>query len=89
MKVIALVRDPQGIARVLRHLGLPTEEPSMAPAIHDQPLPSRVTEASAGTMTSSQLYQTFALCGLSRGQHTVQVKVVSGTLTVDNVGLVY
>jgi hypothetical protein len=30
MKVIALVRDPQGIARYLRHLGLPTEEPSMA-----------------------------------------------------------
>ena len=32
MKVIALVRDPQSIARYLRHLGLPTEEPSMAPA---------------------------------------------------------
>jgi ribosomal protein S27AE len=32
MKVIALVRDAQGIARYLRHLGLPTEEPSMAPA---------------------------------------------------------
>jgi len=32
MEVIALVRDPQGIARYLRHLGFPTEEPSMAPA---------------------------------------------------------
>jgi hypothetical protein len=32
MKVIALVRDPQGIARYLRHLGLPTEEAPMAPA---------------------------------------------------------
>jgi len=32
MKVIALVRDPESIARYLRHLGLPTEEPSMAPA---------------------------------------------------------
>jgi hypothetical protein len=32
MKVIALVRDPEGIARYLRHLGLPTEEPTMAPA---------------------------------------------------------
>jgi hypothetical protein len=30
MKIIALVRDPQSIARYLRHLGLPTEEPSMA-----------------------------------------------------------
>lgn len=26
----ALVRDPQGIARYLRHLGLPTEAPTMA-----------------------------------------------------------
>ena len=32
MKIIALVRAPQSIARYLRHLGLPTEEPSMAPA---------------------------------------------------------
>ena len=32
MKVIALVQDPASIARYLRHLGLPTEEPSMAPA---------------------------------------------------------
>ncbi len=30
MKVIALVRDPQSIARYLRHLGLPTDAPSMA-----------------------------------------------------------
>jgi hypothetical protein len=30
MKVIALVQDPQSIARYLRHLGLPIEEPSMA-----------------------------------------------------------
>jgi hypothetical protein len=32
MKVIALLRNPESIARYLRHLGLPTEEPSMAPA---------------------------------------------------------
>lgn len=32
MKVIALVQDPASIARYLRRLGLPTEEPSMAPA---------------------------------------------------------
>ena len=30
IKIIALVRDPQSIARYLRHLGLLTEEPSMA-----------------------------------------------------------
>jgi len=32
MKVIALVQDPASIARYLRHLGLPTAEPSMMPA---------------------------------------------------------
>jgi Putative transposase len=31
-KVIALVRDPDGIARFLRHLGEPTEPPPLAPA---------------------------------------------------------
>ncbi len=48
-----------------------------------------VTEASASTMASAQLYQTFALRGLPRAQHTVQIKVTSGTLTVDSVGIVY
>ena len=32
MKLIALVQDPENIARYLRHLGLPTEVPAMAPA---------------------------------------------------------
>ena len=31
-KVIALVRDPEGIARFLRHLGEPTEPPPLSPA---------------------------------------------------------
>jgi hypothetical protein len=35
MKVIALVRDPESVACYLRHLGLPTEEPSMAPGHRD------------------------------------------------------
>ncbi|HEX7599677.1 MAG TPA: sugar-binding protein, partial [Polyangia bacterium] len=48
-----------------------------------------VTDASASTMASAQLYQTYALRGLPRAQHTVQLKVVSGTLTVDSVGIVY
>jgi hypothetical protein len=39
--VIALVRDPESIARYLRHLGLPTEEPSMAvPAGPARPAPA-------------------------------------------------
>src|SRR5450759_1353107 len=32
LKLIALVQDPEGIARYLRHLGLPTEAPAMAAA---------------------------------------------------------
>lgn len=48
-----------------------------------------VTEASASTLPSAQLYQTYSLRGLPRNQHTVQIKVTSGTLTVDSVGIVY
>ena len=39
-------------------------------------------------MAATELYQTYALRGLAAGSHTVQFKVVSGTLTVDAVGVV-
>jgi len=48
----------------------------------------QVVMKSASTMASKQLYQTFMLRGLKYGQHTVQVKVVSGTLAVDAVAVV-
>jgi hypothetical protein len=48
----------------------------------------QVTNASASTTASKELYQTFTLRGLSAGAHTVQLKVVSGTLVVDAVGVV-
>ena len=48
----------------------------------------QVTNASASTMASKELYQTFTVRGLSYGAHTVQVKVLSGTLVVDAVGVV-
>ena len=32
MKVVALVTEPENIARYLRHLGEPTEPPPLAPA---------------------------------------------------------
>lgn len=32
LKLIALVQDPEGIGRYLRHLGLPTEVPAVSPA---------------------------------------------------------
>jgi hypothetical protein len=48
----------------------------------------QIVNASASTMASAELYQTFTLRGLTSGSHTVQVKVVSGTLVVDAVGVV-
>ena len=48
----------------------------------------RVTSASANTSASKEFYQTFSLRSLSNGVHTVQVKVLSGTLVVDAVAVV-
>jgi hypothetical protein len=48
----------------------------------------QVTNASASTLACTEFYQTFTLRGLTNGPHTVQVKVVSGTLVVDAVGVV-
>jgi len=48
----------------------------------------QVTNASASTMASKDLYQTFTLRGLTAGAHTVQLKVLSGKLIVDAVGVV-
>lgn len=47
-----------------------------------------VTNASASTMAAAELYQTYALRDLAAGSHTVQFKVLSGTLVVDAVGVV-
>ena len=48
----------------------------------------QVVNASAATMASKELYQTFTLRGLTAGPHTVELKVLSGTLVVDAVGVV-
>lgn len=48
----------------------------------------QVAMASAATRASQELYQTFSLHGLVYGVHTVKVKVLSGTLSVDAVGAV-
>lgn len=47
-----------------------------------------VDSESAATMASGVLYQTYTLRGLTPGDHTVQFKVLSGTLVVDSVGVV-
>jgi hypothetical protein len=48
----------------------------------------QVTLASATTMASKEMYQTLTVRGLSNGAHTVQVKLLSGTLVVDAVAVV-
>jgi hypothetical protein len=48
----------------------------------------QTASATASTTASKELYQTFSLHGLSYGAHTVQVKVISGTLVVDAVAVV-
>jgi hypothetical protein len=54
----------------------------------DVTVDGELVDSSASTMASAELYQTFTLRGLGSGSHTVQVKVVSGTLVVDAVGVV-
>ena len=49
MKLIALVQDAENIARYLRHLGLPTEVPPMAPARGPPFWQSRVLRRRYGT----------------------------------------
>jgi hypothetical protein len=39
-------------------------------------------------MVATEFYQTFTLRGLVAGPHTVQLKVMSGLLNVDAVGVV-
>ena len=48
----------------------------------------QVTNASASTLASTEFYQTFTIRGLTSGPHTVQIKVLSGSLVVDAVGVV-
>ena len=48
----------------------------------------KVVNASAATTAASQLYQAFSLRGLTPAAHSVQIKVLSGTLVVDAIGIV-
>jgi hypothetical protein len=57
-------------------------------AVLEVSVDGQVVDASATTHASDEFYQAFILRGLSNKTHTVQVKVVSGTLVVDAVGVV-
>ncbi len=47
-----------------------------------------IVNASIGTMAANELYQTYTLRNLTPGAHTVSIRVLSGTLVVDAVGVV-
>ncbi|MEK3885327.1 RICIN domain-containing protein [Paenibacillus sp. PL2-23] len=57
-------------------------------AVLEVTVDGQIVQSSAATKASSEMYQTYTLRGLSSGQHTVQVKVLSGTLAVDAVAII-
>jgi hypothetical protein len=68
--------------------GLDILGPNDGSATLEVTVDGEVVETSAGTMASTEFYQTFTLRGLSDGQHTVQFRVSGGTLVVDAVAVV-
>jgi hypothetical protein len=48
----------------------------------------KVTTASAPTKSATDFYQTFTLRGLTPGEHSVKLRLLSGKLVVDAVGVV-
>jgi hypothetical protein len=68
--------------------GLDLLGPNNASASLEVSVDGQVTQASASTAAAAELYQTFTLRGLSATQHTVVVRVLSGTLVLDAIGVV-
>jgi hypothetical protein len=68
--------------------GLDILGPNSGSAKLEVTVDGQITDASATTMPAKELYQTFSLRGLVAGTHTVQLKVTSGSLVVDAVGVV-
>jgi hypothetical protein len=68
--------------------GLDILGPNGGTATLDVTVDGQDVNPSASTMASAEFYQAFTLRGLSAGSHTVQLKVISGTLVVDAVGVV-
>ena len=82
----------QGAGATLKYTftgtGLDMLGPNNGSAKLEVTVDGQVVNASAATMASNELYQAFTLHGLTAGTHTVQLKVLSGTLVVDAVGVV-
>jgi hypothetical protein len=82
----------QGAGATLKYTftgtGLDVLGPNNGTAKLEVTVDGQVMTASAPTLVAKELYQAFALRGLAAGMHTVQLKVVSGTLVVDAVGVI-
>ncbi|HIW34617.1 MAG TPA: S-layer homology domain-containing protein [Candidatus Paenibacillus intestinavium] len=68
--------------------GLDILGPNNGSAKLEVTIDGQIVIASAHTIASKELYQAFALRGLEYGEHTVQIKVLSGTLVIDAIGVV-
>ncbi len=68
--------------------GLDILGPNNGSAVLEVTVDGTIVDGSADTQASAEFYQTYALRGLSNGNHTVQVRVLSGTLVVDAVAVV-
>ncbi|MEU4449419.1 RICIN domain-containing protein [Actinosynnema sp. NPDC050801] len=68
--------------------GLDVLGPNNGSAVLEVTVDGKVVDPSAPTSAAAEFYQTFALRGLANGPHSVQVKVLSGTLVVDAVAVV-
>ncbi len=68
--------------------GLDILGPNDGSATLEVTVDGQVVDGSAGTMASSEFYQTYTLRELTNGPHTVQFRVLGGRLVVDAVGVV-
>jgi len=68
--------------------GLDVLGPNAGTALLEVTVDGEVANPSASTMAATEFYQTFTLRELVAGPHTVQLKVMSGVLAVDAVGVV-
>ncbi|MGC4067438.1 MAG: hypothetical protein QM784_22885 [Polyangiaceae bacterium] len=68
--------------------GLDLLGPNGGSAVLEVTVDGQIVETAAKTKASKSFYQTYALRGLVRGAHDVQIKVTGGTLIVDAVGIV-
>ncbi|WNS44135.1 S-layer homology domain-containing protein [Paenibacillus sp. MMS20-IR301] len=82
----------QGAGAVLKYTftgtGLDILGPNDGSAKLEATVDGRTVVLSGTTAAAKELYQAFTLRGLEYGEHTVQIKVLSGTLAVDSVGVI-